>query len=173
MFFFLIWLTGSSPILLTVTPPLHLPWRMEKRLSYSIGVAQICFHNLDFRGPVTATTTTKEKKPQPLIGSLTCHSTWTRHLIGHWLCTPALSVKRSHMPLPGLICRGNATLHQRWLIINRQFLHLGIALWKTRRYLARKEGGEPVVVVASSVSTLVALRTACSLRALTCPHCVS
>lgn len=69
----------------------------------------------------------------------------------------------------------NAMLHQRWLIINLHLIYLGIVVWKNKWRSPRRQGGELVVAVASSVSTLAALRTSCSLRAqtLTCLYSAS
>lgn len=83
-FFSLISFTGSSLSLPTVTPPTHPPWRTDKSHSHRVGVAQICFYNLDFSGPVTATITTKEKKPA----------------VTHWSVLKPLNIKpRSDWPL--------------------------------------------------------------------------
>lgn len=148
----------------------HVPRCIGESYCNRIDVTQIWFKNLDFSGPVTATITTIEKKSSgSLIGQFSSLSIYNRSLIGCRCRIPLASVRLSHFSLPGVVCRGVQYRNYGSLSPSTSFPY-GQHCQRIKDILRGREDGELVVVVASSVSTLVALRTACSLRVLNCTH---
>lgn len=129
----------------------------------------------DFSGLVTATITTKEKKIT--VSYWFFLKPLNKNPDSDWLLTLHPSPLGKPVTQATSWCDWweNAMLHQRWLIINLHLIYLGIVVWKNKWRSPRRQGGELVVAVASSVSTLAALRTSCSLRAqtLTCLYSAS